>query len=445
MTTTHTYDITAPNSLAMQERGKDVIPGMTQLLSKRPDLHAPGYWPGYFRCARGAYVWDLDANRYLDMSIGGIGATVLGYADAEVDAAVHWSISNGVASSLNCPEEVELAELLCELHPWAEQVRFSRCGGEAMAMAVRIARAATGRDVVVVCGYHGWHDWYLAANLKTDDALSDHLLPGLEPVGVPQSLAGTTRTFRYNHFQELQQIIHDAGDRLAAVVMEPIRNDWPEPGFLESVREAAHEAGAVLVFDEISAGFRMNTGGSHLQLGVEPDLAVFAKAMGNGYAISSVIGRRSVMDAVQSTFISSTNWTERIGPTAALATIRKFRDRNVGDHLMSTGKAVQDGWREAAREAGLSIHVGGIPPLSHFGFHGDDSQRMKALFVRQMMSRRILASSSFYPMFAHTSENVCEYLTAVGEAFGEIADVVRRGDLEAEVPEPAISGFQRLN
>ncbi|MGB6918046.1 MAG: aminotransferase class III-fold pyridoxal phosphate-dependent enzyme, partial [Phycisphaerae bacterium] len=229
-------------SLRMQARAQARIPGMTQLLSKRPDRFAPGVWPGYFSRARGVEVWDLDGNRYVDMSIGGVGATVLGYADPDVDAAVRAAIDAGTSSSLNCPEEVELADLLCELHPWAEKVRYARSGGEAMAIAVRIARACTRRDTVAFCGYHGWHDWYLAANLGTENALGEHLLPGLEPRGVPRGLTGTALPFRYNHPEELEAIVAAHAEDLAAIVLEPIRSAWPEPGFLEKVRQLADRA-----------------------------------------------------------------------------------------------------------------------------------------------------------------------------------------------------------
>jgi glutamate-1-semialdehyde 2,1-aminomutase len=175
-------------SLETQRKAQILIPGMTQLLSKRPDMFAPGVWPGYFSKAKGVEIWDLDGNRYIDMSIAGIGANVLGYADPDVDAAVRSAIDAGVSSSLNCPEEVELAELLCDLHPWADMVRYARTGGESMAIAVRIARAYTGKDKIAFCGYHGWHDWYLAANLGTENALGEHLLPGLSPIGVPKGL-----------------------------------------------------------------------------------------------------------------------------------------------------------------------------------------------------------------------------------------------------------------
>ena len=437
--------MTIERSLAMQERARARIPGMTQLLSKRPDMFAPGVWPGYYSKARGAEVWDLDGNKYLDMSISGIGANVLGYADPDVDAAVRAAIEAGSSSSLNCPEEVELADLLCEIHPWAEKVRYARTGGEAMAVAVRIARAATGRDTVAFCGYHGWHDWYLAANLGTENALGEHLLSGLDPRGVPRGLAGTALPFRYNHLEELDPIVAAHRTDLAAIVLEPIRNLTPEPGFLAGVRRRADETGAVLIADEISCGFRMNSGGAHLGLGFEPDIAVFSKAIGNGYPIAAIIGRGPVMDAAQTTFISSTNWTERIGPTAALATIRKHRRLDAGRHLVAIGQSVQEGWTRLAARHGLSIHVGGIAPLGHYTFEHPDAQAMKAFVVQSMLGRGFLASTIFYAMLAHQPEHVARYLAALDGVFAELAEAVRAGDLRAKLkgPPPSV-GFRRL-
>jgi glutamate-1-semialdehyde 2,1-aminomutase len=371
-------------SLEMQGRARSLIPGMTQLLSKRPDQFSQGVWPGYFDRAKGAEVWDLDGNRYVDMSIAGIGAAVLGYADDDVDAAVREAIARGVASSLNCPEEVRLAERLVEMHPWSQMARFTRSGGEAMALAVRLARASTRRDKVAFCGYHGWHDWYLAANLGEEDALDGQLLPGLEPAGVPRALRGTALAFRYNRAEELEKIVAAHRGDLAAVVMEPLRDHEPEPGFLESCAELAREAGAVLVFDEISAGFRMNTGGVHLRLGVSPDVAVFSKALGNGYAIAAVIGRADVMQACQTTFVSSTNWTERVGPAAALALLEKHGRLDAGARLVQLGTRIQEGWTAAAARHGLPVHVGGLPPLSKFAFE-EDPLALKALFVQLML------------------------------------------------------------
>lgn len=432
-------------SLLMQKRAKQRIPGMTQLLSKRPDMFAPGMWPGYFSKAKGVEVWDLDGNRYIDMSISGIGANVLGYADQEVDDAVRGIINKGTSCSLNCPEEVELAELLCEIHPWADMARFARTGGESMAIAVRIARAYTEKDKVAFCGYHGWHDWYLSANLGTEDALGEHLLSGLNPKGVPKGLTGTAIPFRYNHLEELQNIVKDNKNDLAAIIMEPIRDIQPKPGFFDGVRAIANKIGAVFIIDEISAAFRMNSGGAHLLLNIEPDMAVFSKALGNGYPIAAIIGKDQVMQAAQSTFISSTNWTERIGPTAALATIKKHKAANAGKHLITIGKQVQEGWSRLAKKNNLNINIKGIPSLSHFSFEYDNALSIKALFVQLMLEKGFLASTLFYAMYAHQAYHVEQYLQAVGEVFAEISKANQAQNIGGRLKgKPATAGFKRL-
>jgi glutamate-1-semialdehyde 2,1-aminomutase len=433
-------------SIQLQYQARQRIPGMTQLLSKRPDQFSFGVWPGYYKKAKGIEVTDLDDKTYFDMSIGGIGANVLGYADDDVDNLVVEAIRNGVSCSLNCAEEVELADLLCQLHPWADKVRFARSGGEAMTIAVRIARAKTGRDKLAFCGYHGWHDWYLAANLGSENALGGHLLPGLSPKGVPRALANTAIPFRYNRIEELRKIIAENKDSLAAIVMEPIRNDEPAPGFLEEIRSLATAHNLVLIFDEISSGFRMNSGGAHLLYGVEPDIAVFSKALGNGYPMSAIIGRGNIMEAAQETFISSTNWTERVGPVAALATIRKHQRLNVGAHLVEIGSAVQKGWSALADKHQMTIHVGGIKPLSHFTFEEGNPLELKALFVQLMLEQGFLASTIFYAMYAHKIHHVHAYLNAVDKAFAEIAAYHKLGKVTTALKgKPSIAGFKRLN
>lgn len=432
-------------SIIMQQRAHKRIPGGTQLLSKRPEMFAPQQWPGYYTKAKGVQVWDLDGNKYIDMSISGIGANVLGFADPDVDKAVYNAIKKGTSCSFNCPEEVELADLLCKIHPWADMARYARSGGESMAIAVRIARAYTRRDKVAFCGYHGWHDWYLAANLAEDSALDGHLLPGLEPRGVPRGLRGTALPFRYNHIEEIEAIIAKNPNELAAIVMEPIRDQEPLPGFLNRVRKLATEAGAVLIFDEITAAMRLTTGGAHLLYGVTPDIAVFAKAISNGYPMGVILGREKVMQAAQDTFISSTYWTERIGPVAALATIKKHKQLNVAKHLIKTGQQIQDGWKRAAEKSNLKIHVSGITPLSHFYFAYKNGLAMMTLFTQLMLERNILASSRFYATYAHKQWHVKKYLKAVEEVFIIIAKAQERGTVIKLLKGPvAHSGFKRL-
>ncbi len=432
-------------SAKMQRRALERIPGMTQLYSKRPDLYSYGVWPAYYKQAKGAVVQDLDGRELLDFSIAAVGAAVLGYADDDVDRAVCAAVSAGVCSSLNCPEEVSLAERLCGLHPWADMARFTRGGGEAMAVAVRIARAATGRDGVAFCGYHGWHDWYLAANLRRE-TLEAHLMRGLDARGVPSVLRDTAFPFRYNHPEELEAILQERGGNIAAVVMEPMRGERPADGFLGKVRKMADDAGAVLIFDEISAGFRLRCGGAHMILDdARPDMAVFSKALGNGYAISAVIGHRAIMEQAQSSFISSTNWTERIGPCAALATIDKFERLRVHERLIALGERIKQGWLAAAAASGLRLTVGGMAPMAHFSFPDGDDAIRGAYFTQSMLDKGFLACNSYYAMYAHEDEMADRYLDACAEAFGEMA---RLGSGEAVLRNlkgrPATERFARL-
>jgi glutamate-1-semialdehyde 2,1-aminomutase len=430
--------------LAHYERVKKVIPGATQLLSKRAELFAPEQWPAYYSEADGATVVDMDGNEYVDMSYMGIGSCVLGYCDNDIDAAARSAIDSGVMSSLNPPEEVELAETLVEMHDWADMVRFGRPGGEAVSIAVRLARAYSGEETVAFCGYHGWHDWYLAANLKNDDNLEDHPLLGLSPKGVPRSLEGTAIPFHYNDLGELEGIIseHDIG----AIVMEPIRNEQPEPGFFNRIREIADEQNAPLIIDEITAGFRENVGGYHQKLGIKPDIAVYGKALGNGYPISAVVGREHVMDQAQESFVSSTFWTEKVGPTAALATIEKYRSENVNEHLIEIGQSVQKGWKDAVEEHDIPLHISGIDPLPHFTIEHDNGQAAKTLFVQEMLKEGYLATNSLYASYAHTQEMVNDYLEAVDTVFNTIKAALDEERVQQRLNGPvAHTKFERLN
>jgi glutamate-1-semialdehyde aminotransferase len=341
---------------------------------------------------------------------------------------------------------VDLAQKLISLHPWAEMVRFTRSGGEAMMVAIRIARAATSKDIVLFCGYHGWHDWYIAANLSNDSALDGQLLPGLKPAGVPRYLADTSFPFGFNDKLQFQHLISKYKNQIAAVVMEPIRNIDPEEGFWECIRSETDKHGIALIIDEITAGWRLNLGGAHLVYGINPDLAVFAKGMSNGYPMAAVIGKKNFMDAAQDSFISSTYWTERIGPTAALSTIQKMEQLKIQDHLIKIGKQIQDGWNLLAQKTGLSIHVGSIYPLSHFEFKHKQPLELKTLFTQEMLDRGFLATTSFYCSYAHTEEIVKKYLTAVEESFVIIKQSIDQGNTGELLRGPVCqSGFKRLN
>ncbi|MEW5057953.1 MAG: aminotransferase class III-fold pyridoxal phosphate-dependent enzyme [Cycloclasticus sp.] len=426
------------------KRAKQVIPGGNMLLSKRPEMFLPELWPAYFSKAKGCKVWDMDGKEYIDMSIMGIGTNILGYGHPEVDEAVRATISAGNMSTFNCPEEVYLAEKLVELHPWADMVRFARTGGEANAVAIRIARAATGKDKIAVCGYHGWHDWYLSANLGTNDSLAGHLLPGLEPNGVPENLRGTVLPFNYNNFAELKALVdnHDIG----VIKMEVSRNKGPEDGFLQKVRDLATEHGIVLIFDECTSGFRQTFGGLHKLYGVEPDMAIFGKALGNGYAITAMIGRRDIMEAAQSTFISSTFWTERIGPAAALKTLEVMERVESWQTITDTGLDIAKSWDLLANKHELSIDHWGLPALTGFSFKSKNALAYKTLITQEMLSKGYLAGNSVYVCTEHTPAILTDFFEALDPVFALVKECEEGRDVSALLKGPICDdGFKRLN
>lgn len=431
---------------SLYRHARQRIPGGTQLLSKRPEMFAPEQWPAYFREARGCEIWDLDGRKYYDFCTHGIGACLLGFRDPDVTRAVRRRLSLGAFSTLSAPEEVTLADRLCEIHPWAGQVRFARTGGEALAVAVRIARATTDRSVVAVCGYHGWHDWYLAANLGENDSLRGHLLPGLQPLGVPRELRGTCHPFAYNNREAFDRIVAEYGDRLAAVVMEPCRRVDPEPGFLEHIRRRSHEVGALLVFDEVTAGWRFTFGGAHLLFGVAPDIAVFAKSLGNGHPIAAILGTAAAMDGAHASFISSTYWTDAVGPVAALATLDKMAASDVPAHCRRVGDRVKAIWRQSAQSHGLPIEVPeAFPALAHFEFRHEEAPALKTLFTQMMLDRGFLAGTAVYACLAHTDALVDKYEAAVSDVFALLARAIGQGNVAGQLRGSiAHSGFGRL-
>ncbi len=427
----------------LYSRAKKVIPGGTMLLSKRPEMHAPSGWPSYFDRAKGCYIWDLDGVKYTDVSWMGVGTNVLGYAHPKIDGAVKKTIEKGNLSTLNAPEEVLLAEALCEIHPWADMARFTRSGGEAGAVAVRIARAASGRDHVAFCGYHGWHDWYLSANLGNTAALDGHLLPGLSPSGVPRNLLDTATPFEFNNLENLKQVVSENSS--GVIYMEVERSKPPQLDFLQGVRDLATKIGAVLVFDECTSGFRSVLGGQHLKYGVNPDIVVLGKTLGNGYAINAVVGRRVIMEHAQDSFLSSTFWTERIGPTAALATIREMRMSDAPQQINEIGLALQASLAELGRNLDLEIEVAGLPALTTFSVKGSTAQELKTLITKKMLEKKLLGSNAFYVSTAHTPRIIELYMSSLHEILEQHREHFRNGSLAEALPGGMVEfGFSRL-
>ena len=426
------------------KRAKGVIPGGNMLLSKRSEMFLPDLWPAYYSKSKGCRIWDLDGNEFVDMSIMGIGTNILGYGNSEIDDAVRGVIDSGNMSTLNCPEEVYLAEKLVEMHPWADMVRFARSGGEANAIAVRIARAASGKSKVAICGYHGWHDWYLAANLGDNRSLEGHLLPGLEPNGVPEELRGTVLPFAYNDFEGLAKLV-EVND-IGVIKMEVSRNFGPEDNFLQKVRDLATSRGIVLIFDECTSGFRETFGGLHKLYGVEPDMAMFGKAMGNGYAITAVIGCREVMESAQTSFISSTFWTERIGPTAGLKTLEVMERTKSWEIVTKIGKEVSAKWRSLASDHELTITTAGLSALPSFAFSGANAVAYKTLLTQEMLAKGFLATTSLYASVEHTPNLLDAYFDNLDLVFALISKCEDGLDVHTLLKGPiAHVGFGRLN
>ena len=427
-------------------RAKQILPGGAQLLGKRAEMYLPELWPAYYARASGCEVWDLDGRRYLDFTMVGIGASTLGYADPDVEKAVIDAVKSGPMCTLNPPEDVGLAELLLELHPWADMVSYARSGGEVMAKAVRIARAATGRDEIAFCGYHGWHDWYLSVNLGGGDGLQGHLLPGLEPNGVPKGLAGTDPPLRLRRprrapedrrgaRQQARRHRHGAGARRG-----------PHPGLPRGRAgdRQQERLGAPLRRDHRrlpdehrrrAPGLRHRAGHGDLRQGA------LQRLRHGGHRRAS----KSVMEAVQKTFISSAYFTERVGPAAALASTTKHRRIDAGKTLTEIGTRVQEGWKKAAERTGVPLTVTGIPALASFGIQDKDAPALMTLFIQEMLGRGFLASDRFYPTVRHEEQHVSAYLDAVEGAFGRIADARAKGDVRSRLLGPVKhTGFARL-
>ena len=428
----------------LYKKAKKIIPGGTMLLSKRPEMFLPDNWPSYFSKAKGCYVWDLDGNRYIDMSIMGIGTNTLGYGHEEVDSAVHNTIEKGNMSTLSCPEEVYLAEKLLEINNWADSVRFCRAGGEANALAIRIARASSGKDKVAICGYHGWHDWYLSVNHNSLNGLDDHLLPGLKPKGVPKNLKNTVYPFTYNDYEQLLSIC-DNND-IGVIKMEVIRNRGPENNFLQKVRDLATQRGIVLVFDECTSGFRETFGGIHKKYSVNPDLAMFGKTLGNGYALTAVVGVKEVMNSAENTFVSSTFWTERIGPTAALKTLEVMEKIESWNIITGIGLKVRTNWSDLFKKYNIESTISGIPSLSTYSFKQNDLE-IQTLITQEMLKKGFLASNRFYACIAHDNQVLDSYFNVFDETLNSISKINdNKNEIINRLDGPVRhSGFKRLN
>ena len=419
-------------SMQMYQRLLELIPGGTQLISRRPTRFALGVSPVVATRGKGSRIWDVDGNEYIDW-VSAIGSVILGYADPVVDEAVKAQIDRGTNFSITHELELELAELLVERIPCAEMVRYARGGGDACAVAVRIARGTTGRDRILFCGYHGWHDWYQAANHASDENLDEHLFPGIEPIGVPKALAGTAIPFPYGDLDALAERLDRHRGEVAAVMMEPMRSELPEEGYLEGVASLCRERGVVLIFDEVSTGFRPSDAGVQPVLGVEPDMAVFAKSISNGYAMGAVVGRRDVMAPAAQMFVSSTYWGETVGLAAAVATLTELRKRNTSETLARNGSTLKDRLNQVADEVGVAIRCSGIDYHPHLKFPAEDPvlyNKLGTLYVQEMAKRGHHGYTSFYLNESQGEVEIEMVVDAAREVFAMIGETIEDGRID---------------
>ncbi len=425
-------------------KAKKIIPGGNMMLSKKPELFLPEKWPPYFSKTKGCKVWDLDGREYIDLSIMGVGTNILGYNNLEVDQAVKKTIEKGNMSTLNCPEEVYLSEKLIEMNPWAQMAKFTRTGAEANSVAIRIARAASGKDNIAVCGYHGWHDWYLAANIKNRSNLNKHLLAGLNVSGVPKKLENTVFPFSYNKIEELENIVKTK--KIGVIKMEVSRNFEPKNNFLKKVREIANRKKIILIFDECTSGFRQTFGGLHKYYKVEPDMAIYGKAMGNGYAINAILGKKKIMKYAESTFISSTFWTERIGPTAALKTLEIMKRIKSWKIITSKGKKVIKEWKKLSKKYNLEIVCTGIPALARFEIKSKNFNKYKALITQEFLKENMLASNMIYFCVEHSNKVINSYLEVLDRTFKKIEECENGRKIEDFLKSKvSFNSFERIN
>jgi glutamate-1-semialdehyde 2,1-aminomutase len=413
----------------MLRRAEKVIPLGSQTFSKSRIQYPQGQAPLFLTHGRGGRVWDVDGNEYVDL-VNGLLPVVLGYCDPDVDGAIRAQLDKGITFSLATELEIELAELLVEIIPSAEMVRFGKNGSDATSACVRIARAATGRDRIAAGGYHGWQDWYIGATTRHK--------------GVPGAVRALTHKFPFLDFDALDALLNRHKGEFAAVILETVGASEPTRAQLEAIRDLTHRHGALLIFDEIITGFRVALGGAQARYGVTPDLSAFGKSMGNGMPIAAVVGRADLMGEMEHIFFSSTFGGEALSLAAAFATVKKLRDRNVIGDLWNKGASLADGLRRLIVRHGLAdvIAVEGVPSWTLLSFrdasNAGSKEAVKTLLMIEMLRRGVLSAASHNICYAHDADDMKQVLDAYDHALASVAEAIRAGDVEARLGCPVI-------
>lgn len=418
---------------ALLERAYRAIPSATQTFSKGPNQWARGVSPHFLDRGEGAWVWDVDGNRYLDWLMA-LGPVSLGYRNKETDKAIIDQLSRGIVFSQMSALEVEVAEMLVERVRCADMVRFGKNGSDATSAAIRAARAYTGREVVAACGYHGWHDWYIATTVRD--------------LGVPKAVKALTEVFTYNDPSSLEAIFDHHPGNVACVMMEGIGVEEPKDGFLEKVEKICRQHGALLIFDEIVTGFRLALGGAQEHFGITPDLATFGKGMANGMPLSAVVGRRDVMQIFDRIFFSGTFGGECLSLAACRATIKIFERDNVIGHLWTVGTKLSDGINRLIARHGLGDHVRllGLPPRTILAFPNvaqNEALIRRTLVMQECVRRGLLYFCSHLPTASHGDEEVAFTLDVLDKALAVLANAIDAGNVTGRLDGPPVEAIFR--
>lgn len=408
---------------ALYKKASKIIPGGVQLLSKRPEIFLPDQWPSYYKSANGSEVITLDGKKLYDFTNCSVGMCPLGYSNPKINKKVIDAINKGNTTTLNSYLEYECAKIILDLHKWADMARFTKSGGEAMSVAVRIARAYKGKDKVLFCGYHGWHDWYISANLKGSSKLDKHLLPGVSSKGVPKALNGLAIPFEFNNTIDFKKKLNANLNSIGCIVLEPARAFHSSDLFLKTIRSLSSKYDIPLIIDEITLGWHCTLGGYHKIRNLKPDIAVFSKGTTNGYPLGVIIGKKKIMKATSDTFISSAYWTENIGFAAAIATINYMKKNKVSEKLMSKGRKIKKIWSDIGSVENLPISITGIDSLTSFSFDHPKSDEMVTFFTQEMLKEGFLAHGSCYMMTAHSDKIIKKYKKACENVFKKISNI----------------------
>ncbi len=401
------------NGVELYRYAKKIIPGGTTLFSKRSELYLPNKWPAYYSQSKKTFLWDLEGKKYLDMYCA-VGTSILGYANNKINYDIQKVLKKGNMTTLNCPEEVLLAEKILKHHTWASMVKFTRGGGEANAVAIRIARSNTQKKNVAFCGYHGWHDWYLASNKNSKNNLDQHLMPGVRFDGIHENLKDTSFPFPYNNFDYLLKLVKKKN--IGIIKMEVMRNVKPQKDFLKKIRNLCDKKKIILIFDECTSGYRQNMGGLHLKFRVNPDIAIYGKSLGSGFAINAIIGKREIMKKAENTFISSTFWGERIGFVAALSSIRQFQNSNIFKKVISNGKNIKKNWDKISKKYDVPIKIMGTDAIPSFQFDKNHLKN-KTFLTQEMLKNNILATNIVFVNIFHDPIIIKKYFNLMDKIF----------------------------